>query len=504
MALEVLTPALSNEHMHKAGVTDNGEYTYPAGEEITGPDLLSLISNHEQEYATHYYRDRKYYKGDHKINKQTPKASYKPDNRVIFNFPRKAVTTFNGYFIGNPISIDTAKDAQADAFITEWRRANDFDAVMSDVSKMASIYGHSYILVYQSVVKDDSETPEARITALDPLNAFLIYDDTYAHEVKYGVLYSYDYQGHLQVTLYDDTFMREFSRTTDGLTQEHAYANPYQMVPLIEVDENSERMALCDDIITLVDQLDKAVSNKANDNDYFADAIMKIVGAKVDKNTYKEMRDQRVINVTGPQAKDADVEFLDKPDNDTSQEHLINRLVSSIYEIANVTNLNDDAFNGNPSGVSLQLKYQAMDNMAKTKTLKFQQALRSLFKAVFAVSYNEVSPDAWKSLDFEFKRSIPVNMLEESQVLANAAGKISNKTLFAQMPFVSDPDEEIKQLKKEQQEAMQTTQSVVQNALNGAQTDQQRAGVASDNSQANSSADNSTGQAGLANRPAAR
>lgn len=501
MALEVNIPGLSNEFLNKAGITDDGEFTYPVGNEITGADLLNLVDQHKNQMAQKYQREREYYKGDHKILHQAPKATYKPDNRLIFNFPRKAVTTFNGFFIGQPVSVDTQKDSQADQFITDWRRKVSFDAVMSKVSKMASIYGHAYLMVYQSQVKEN-ETPEARVAALDPKSAFLIYDDTLAHEVMYGVTYSYDYQHRLQITLYDTVYKREFvlnDGSADMLDQVRVTANPYQMVPLIEVDENDERMALCEDIVTLVDQLDKAMSNKANDQDYFADAIMKIVGATVKKEDYEKMRDQHMIQVNGADASKADVAFLDKPDNDASQEHMVNRLVSSIYEIANVTNLNDDAFNGNPSGVSLQLKYQAMDNMAKSKTLMFQKALRQLFKAVFAVSWTQVNVDAWQELDFEFKRSIPVNMLEESQVLANAYGKISNRTLYAQMPFITDPDEEIKQMKKEQQDNMQQTNNIVQQALAGAQTDQQKAGVKGADDEANSDTDKPAGKPGQSN-----
>lgn len=473
MALEIMAPELGNWFLDKAGVMENGCFTYPAGDEITTGDLLNLIDIHRSKFRKKYDRERRYYRGDHAILHQPPKDKYKPDNRVVFNFPRKAVTTFNGYFIGDPISIDST-DKPADDFVTAWRRKADFDSVAAEVSKLSSIYGHAYMLVYQTTVLSNTETAEPRIAAVDPLHAFLIYDDSYAHEVKYGVVYRKNYKHELEVTLYDAKLKRDLivgSMSGNYLDQVRVTANPYEMVPLIEVDENPERIALCEDIVTLIDNLNKVMSEKANDNDYFADAMLKIIGAKLDDETMVKMRENRLLNIQGEAASKATAEFMGKPSNDESQEHQINRLVSSIYEIANVTNLNDDAFSGNPSGVSLKLKFQAMDNMAKDKTHTFKKALRELFRAIFAVSFSKVSPDAWQELEFTFTRSIPVNLTEEAQAAANLYGKVSNRTLFKQLSFIDDPDEEIKQIKKEQQDSMQSANDVVQQALVASQTD---------------------------------
>ena len=57
-------------------------------------------------------------------------------------------------------------------------------------------------------------------------------------------------------------------------------------------------------------------------------------------------------------------EFLTKPDGDAIQEHLIDRLISMIYQISMVANLNDEAFSGNSSGVALQYKLLPMRNLA--------------------------------------------------------------------------------------------------------------------------------------------
>lgn len=497
MALDVQIEPLENTFLNYAQVTPEHQFIYPHELEISGGDLLQLVDYHRNHFRDHYIKEREYFRGKHKMVDAPHKPPHKPDNRLIVNFPRKAVTTYNGFFAGTPVKIDHENEA-TDEFVKNWLNKINFDDVFTRVSKQASMYGHSYFYVYQGEKGSDFEGVPI-LQACDPLNTFLIYDDTLSGGARYGVTYRYNYERKLEITLYDSKFKRTMIVSDSSgtfLDQIAAEAVPYPIVPIIEAPENDERMALCEDIISLIDALDKVMSEKANDTDYFADAYLKIVNAAISKKGIETMRDTRVINAQGESSGNSQIEFLAKPDADNTQEHLVDRLVDYIYEIANVTNLNDDAFSGNPSGVALKLKYQAMSNMASDKSLKFKRALRDVFRCVFAVT-QEVSGDSWEDLQFKFTQAIPNNLMEESQVVSNLYGKVSNHTLFKVLPFVDDPDEEIKRLKDEQQENQAATAGMIQQAL-AAQTDQQKSGGVADanNGQAGTKANSPTNQAG--------
>ena len=64
-----------------------------------------------------------------------------PDNRVVVNFPKKLVDTFNGYFIGTPVKIDytsqdnPSQDDTANKFIQQFEENNYFDDVLTEASK---------------------------------------------------------------------------------------------------------------------------------------------------------------------------------------------------------------------------------------------------------------------------------------------------------------------------------------------------------------------------------
>ena len=67
--------------------------------ELTPQILLEFIDKHKQEVASRYEKLHKAYKSDHDILHEEKKASYKPDNRIVVNFPKYIVDTMNGYRI---------------------------------------------------------------------------------------------------------------------------------------------------------------------------------------------------------------------------------------------------------------------------------------------------------------------------------------------------------------------------------------------------------------------
>ncbi|MFR9064200.1 MAG: phage portal protein [[Clostridium] scindens] len=146
-------------------------------------------------------------------------------------------------------------------------------------------------------------------------------------------------------------------------------------VPATEYRENKEELGIFEPVLTMINAYNKAISEKANDVDYFADAYMKILGALLDDNALKHIRDNRIINFPGNYNNgDLEVDFLQKPNGETTQENLIDRLENLIFQISMVANISDENF-GTSSGIALKYKLQAMSNLAKTKERKFTSGM---------------------------------------------------------------------------------------------------------------------------------
>lgn len=480
MALDT-SLGLSGIIANKIRITDNNLFLIEGDDDITAGDLLTVVNVHRERLSAEYKKKHAYYTGQHPILEKAAKESYKPDNRLMFNFPRKAVNSFNGFFVGTPVKIDS-DDKETDKKIAAWMKQTDFDDVTAEVAKMASEYGQAYYLLFQDSEEDKDGRYQTLVAPQSPTHSFLIYDATFKQKVRYGVIYRKDTHNRLEITLYDSKGYYVYNETAakNGyLNGGQGFTHPYGMVPLIEAPENEERIGLCDDVFTLVDAYDNALSAKSNDVDYFADAYLKITGAVVEKNDIAKIRDDRVINVANEGGGNADANFMVKPSADDTQEHLLNRLLDAMYQVSNVVNLNDDSFSGNISGVALQMKFQAMSDMAKVKALKFRKALRQIITGVS--NAKDMGLDV-SELKIKFTQTIPHNVTEEAQLVSQLYGKVPTKILLGQLSFITDPDKALEELRAEQNVNATGVSNLIQNAIGGADNGSNQAGDGAKNS----------------------
>ena len=432
----------------KGQVVEGNVFIYPKDDEITMADLLKFISKNKS-LAEEYKHNLEMYKGNHNILNKQPRQ-FGPDNKLVANLPHYIVDTYNGFFTGIPPKV-TLDDKETNSLLQEWNDENSLQDKLSEISKQADIFGRSLAFVYQD---EDSQT---RIAYSSPVNSFMVYDDTVSRQPLAFVRYWKNTDG-IQVGMVyysDKTISFEGSKFGDEML------NPYKMVPAVEFYGNEERQGVFYNVKTLIDELDRVLSQKANQVEYFDNAYLKILGVDLDQDgdgkPDADLIGNQMIYSPDADATNATVDFISKPDGDNMQEHIIDRLVSMIYQISMVANLNDEAFAGNSSGVALQYKLLPMRNMAANKERKFRQALRRLYRIVFSVGtvLPEVHSEDWRELVFTFKRNLPDDISNDADIAQRLQGMVSQETLLSILPFVNDPQEEIKRINKEKQENMQ-------------------------------------------------
>ncbi|WP_051523343.1 phage portal protein [Ligilactobacillus hayakitensis] len=416
---------------------------------MTREDIDVFILKHSS-IVRDYEKYRNYYKSKHtEILNAKPKPDYKPDNRLVINHAKKIVDTYSGFAVGKPIQISLTEDL-ANTSLAEFNRSRNMDTVISRVWKESSIFGRAYFYVY-------GDNGEIRVTNTSPLNTFVIYDDTVAHKPLYAVRYSTVGMGlQKRITLYSDKFIYEISEKNAGMGQKKA--NPFDLIPIVEVVENDERLGLIENVITLIDEVDKAISEKSNDVAYFADAYLKVLGALLTDEQLKNLRDKRVINMKSAETEDdtpesLEVDFLSKPNADGTQENLLNRVIDNIYQMSMIVNLNDKDF-GNSTGVALEMKYKPMLSLATLKSRLFSESLKRMYQVVFASNLiKNVGEKAWKDLDISFQYDLPHDVLSEVQTAqALASLGVSTETWLKVISVVNDPKQEEDKMLNEQKQ----------------------------------------------------
>lgn len=413
-------------------------------EELTSKKLKEFINKHRLRIPR-YEKLINMYKGDQKILHEDKKEMGKPDNRLVVNFAKYIVDTLNGYFIGNPVKTIHPDKVVADKMklIAKRNSQNDNNA---ELSKRCSIYGHAYEFLYMD------EESETRITYLDPQQAFVIYDDTIAQEPLYGVHVLTDSEGKTYGTIYSkhseiDFYTNEESELVidESTVREHYFGD----VPLIEYIENEERQSAFENVETLINAYNKALSEKANDVDYFADAYLSILGVELDEDTIKQIRDNRVINLKSGDTDKIVLEFLDKPNADTTQENLIDRLETLIFQISMVSNINDESF-GTNTGIALKFKLQSMENITLMKERKFNNGMVRRFKMMFNIPTNfNVGKESYLDIDYVFSRNVPNDLIDEAQAAEKLAGITSKRTQLSVLSVVDNVQDELDELEKE-------------------------------------------------------
>ena len=234
----------------------------------------------------------------------------------------------------------------------------------------------------------------------------------------------------------------------------------------MEFYENEERTGLYEGALSMINEFNKALSEKANDIDYFADAYMKVIGPDMNSSDVANIRDNRVINIPAQDGVNGDADFLAKPNADTSQENLLNRLERQIFVTCMVANINDENFDA-ASGLAMRYRLTIMSDLAKTKQRKFTAGFNKRYRLIFSNPVSKMAKDDSMKLRFQFPLNYPVNLTEEADVASKLKGITSDETLLSVLSIVDDVKAEIERKQKENDmTAYQTDYETARTTLN--------------------------------------
>lgn len=416
-------------------------------EGIKGDLIQKQIAKHDNMLQRYVYLENMY-KGFHDIFKGPDKENWKPDNRLAVNFPRYITDTFTGYGYGVPIKV-THPDEKINDAIQLFSRQNEITDHEAEMVKKCCIYGHAFEFMYQN------EQHETKVSSISPKELFVVYDDKLSQRALFAVRYGiYPSSSDKAGKTYGEVYTKDNIYTFEDKKVIETIDNPYRLIPCVEWRLNDERMGLFEPITGLVETYNATLGEKANDVDAFAEAYLAILGAELDEDGVRHIRDNRIINLYGTDnAKDILIQFLQKPTADGTQENLLNRLETLIYQISMVANISDESFGNATSGVSLAYKLQAMSNLALTFDRKIEKSLRKRYKIFCSLATNVHDPLAYQDIEIKTSRNIPVNTQNEAEIASTLQGVVSKETQLSVLSIVPDVKREIEKMEEEEVEA---------------------------------------------------
>ena len=416
-----------------------------AGAQMTPEFLAKYIGKHKREVQARGQSLQDAYENRYDIYRAAKKPDWKPDNRVSVNYAKYIVDTMNGFFMGVPVKVTSDSEAVT-AYLELLGQYNDMDDSNAELAKITSIHGNGYEMYF---VDEDGNIG---ITYLAPLGAFMIYDDSILERPLFFVRYYKDENGVEWGSWSDSTVVQHFVNRGSYQWIDEAKPHGFQGVPATEYIDNDERLGLFEGALPMINAYNKALSEKCNDVDYFADAYLKVLGAKVEQSDLELLRRNRIINFEGEYQNDLVVDFLQKPDADATQEHLIDRLERQIFQISMVANINDESF-GSASGIALRYRMASMNNLAQVKERKFTSGMNRRYKLIFSNPVSRahgVGEDDWLKITYHFTRNFPANVADEAQTAQTLEGIVSKETQLKVLSIVDSPAAEVERLEAEQ------------------------------------------------------
>lgn len=418
---------------------------YKVDGDITNDLVLSLVDRHMSNVKPKIERLRRYYLGQSDIKERTMKDVSKPNNKVANPFAAYITDTIQGYFLGKPISYTSDDEQLLEKLQYIWDD-NHENAHNSKISKELSISGIAYELIYID------ELSNIRFTVLDSSETFMIYDTSVEQRPIAAIRYysNIDYVTNESVTfvdVYTDREIISYYMQEDKLRLLEKNSHLFGEVPVICYMNNDEATGDFEKVVDLIDAYDLAVSDTANNLEYFADSYLVLENAGLELEQVPEMKEKRVLLLEG----DGKAYWLTKNPNIEESEAYKTRLKEDIHNFSFVPNLNDDSFGSATSGEGLKYKLFGLENAVSTKERMFSEGIEIRNRVIVNILNIKGGSHNHTDVVAQFTRNLPSNNLEISDLVVKLQGILPNETLIGLLPFIDDSDYQIELMKKEKE-----------------------------------------------------
>lgn len=404
------------------------------------------------------------------IRSQRRIENHLADNRASHDFASYIADFINGYFLGTGVQVQS-DDESTQETLDGLHEINDIDSHNRSIGLDLSVYGRAYEYVIRN------EKDEVRLYKSDARNTFIVYDNTIEQDsliaVRYWLAGTDDDDKNIYnvdvITPYATYFYLANQVTNLQLVERKpAESHSFQRVTITEYKNNEKRRGDFEKVIPLIDLYDNAQSDTANYMSDLNDAMLLVKG-NVDLTDTEVVKAQKEANVflleppeyeddTGKTAEgNVDAQYIYKQYDVQGVEAYKDRINKNIHMFTNTPDMSDENFGGQQSGEAMKYKLFGLEQRAAVKEGLFRKGLRRRYKLIGEIMgvNRELNPDNVRSLIFTFTRNLPKSIKEDMEMYLSAGGQISQSTLMTLVSFIDDPQQELKKIQDEEDEAME-------------------------------------------------
>lgn len=382
------------------------------------------------------------------------------DTRIIHNFGKSISVFKQGYLVGKPIQVeyeDGEEDSSTDEILKEIAKVNSFHdlnrMLVLDLSKV----GRAYDLVYRSM------EDVTKVKRLDPLNTFVIYDNTLEDKMLAGVRYYSvglsDNKQHF-IDVYLNNVIHKCKVEDSGITPLAIEPHMFNDVPITEYLNTAEGMGDYESELSLIDSYDAVQSDTANYMTDTSDAILAIFGQvafpddvlgdnKKQIEYMRKMRRARLlqlkppVDINGTEGK-VDAKYLYKQYDVNGVESYKKRIVNDIHKYTNTPDMTDTNFSGVQSGEAMKYKLFGLEQARVDTQSLFEKSLKRRYQLIANIGdyVKELTDFDISKLKITFNPNLPKALEETINAFKSLGGMVTNETAMRLTGIVDDPKKE--------------------------------------------------------------
>ena len=362
-----------------------------------------------------------------RVKEVRPEINYK----IVENHAAEITAFKVGYVFGSPVSfvqrasvdIDGKNGAADDAKISvlnemmyeEGKAAQD-----KALGKDISVCGVGYRIVLPKKVKTGISA--FNMLRLNPQTTFVVrFNDIYR---KVAVAFSYVTlkDGSIRAGAYTDKYYFELEGNQSSVHIVEEKPNRIG-IPIIEYKNDDERMGCFERVISLLDALNEATSDRVNGLAQFVQSILWMNNCEIDSAQMEQLKDKLGLLTKSEPGNPASVQYLTATLDQAQTQTLIDYLYEQILQIAGVPGREQSTGGNTGQAIMLSNGWQIAEQHARITTTTFIESELEMLKVVLKIcsltETGDIAALKLSDIDVKFSRNRTDSLLVKTQGLMN-------------------------------------------------------------------------------------
>ena len=403
-------------------------------EEITKENICKVM---DEAFETHLLNAieieylQNYEKGKQPILNRIKEVRPEINFKVVENHATEITTFKVGYVFGSPITyvqratVDAngnkaEVDDKAIAILNEMMFEESKASKDRTLGKDISVCGVGYRIVLPK--KERNGVSAVDILRLNPKTSFIVKANDIYKTKLIGATYTETDEGVIRMGAYTKDAYYQLEKSINGFKIVSVEPNMIG-VPIVGYANDDERMGCFERVITLLDALNEATSDRFNGVSQFVQSILWMNNCEVDKEQMKELKDKLGLLTKSEPGNPASVQYLTATLDQAQTQTLIDYIYEQILQIAGVPGREQSTGGNTGQAVLLSNGWQIAETQAKSLEQIFSESEREMLSLILKIckqtESNEIANLKLSDIDIKFSRNRTDSLLVKTQALAN-------------------------------------------------------------------------------------